>query len=69
MHFLAPYQVFVASYVIESVHSDGKQPFAGVFQNRCSKKFHNIHRKTPVSESLFNKNAALKASGGCLGRR
>ena len=25
-------------------------------QNRCSLKFWNIHRKTPVSESLFNAN-------------
>ena len=27
----------------------------------CSKKFRNIHRKTPVLESLFNKVAELKA--------
>ena len=32
-----------------------KQPYADVFQNRCSKKFPNIHRKASVSESLFNK--------------
>ena len=27
-----------------------KQSFADVFQNRCSQKFLNIHRKTPVLE-------------------
>ena len=32
-----------------------KQPLADFFQNRCSYKFHNIHRKKPVLESLFNK--------------
>ena len=31
-----------------------KQPFADVFQNRCSYEFQNIHRKTPVLESFFN---------------
>ena len=38
-----------------------KQPFADVLQNRYSQKFRNIHRKTPVLESLFNKVARLKA--------
>ena len=38
-----------------------KQLFIGVFQSRFSLKFHNIHRKTPVSESLFHKVAGLKA--------
>ena len=28
---------------------------------RCSSKFHKIHRKTPVLESLFNKVVGLKA--------
>ena len=37
-----------------------KQPFANVFQNRCSKKFYNIHRKTPVLESLLNNVAGLR---------
>ena len=32
-----------------------KQPFADVFQNRCSYEFRNIHRKTTVLESLLNK--------------
>ena len=38
-----------------------KQPFADVLQNRCSIKFHNIHRKTPVLKSPFNKVTGLKA--------
>ena len=40
-----------------------KQPFANVLQNRCSEEFHNIHRKTPMLESLFNNVADLKACG------
>ena len=36
-----------------------KQPYVDVFQNKCSKRFRNIHRKTPVLESLFNKVADL----------
>ena len=32
-----------------------KQPFVHVFQNRCSENFRNIHRKTPVLESRFDK--------------
>ena len=32
---------------------------AGV--HRCSEKFRNIHRKTPVLESPFNKVACLQA--------
>ena len=35
-----------------------KQLYAVVLQKRCSKKFRNIHRKTSVLESLFNKVAA-----------
>ena len=31
-------------------------PFTDVLQNNCFQKFRNIHRKTPVSESLFNKS-------------
>ena len=38
-----------------------KQPFADVLQSRCSKKLHNIHRKTPALESLFNKVPVLQA--------
>ena len=32
-----------------------KLSFSHVVQNRCSWKFHNIHRKTPVLESLLLK--------------
>ena len=41
-----------------------KQPFADVLQNRCSLKFHNIYRKSPVLESLFNKVAGLQENLG-----
>ena len=34
-----------------------KQPFADVFQDRCSKKFHNIYRETSALELLSNKVA------------
>ena len=37
-----------------------KQSFADSLQIRCSEKFRNIHRKTPVLESLFNKITDLK---------
>ena len=30
-----------------------KQPPEMFFEKRCSQKFHKIHRKTHVSESLF----------------
>ena len=33
-----------------------KQLFIDMLQNMCSKIFRNIHRKTPVLESLFNKD-------------
>ena len=32
-----------------------------IFKTSVIKKFHNIHRKTPVVESFYNKVAALKA--------
>ena len=33
---------------------DNKKQSPEVFcEKRCSEKFHKIHRKTPVSESLF----------------
>ena len=35
------------------------QSFTKVLQNRCSKKFCNFHRKTPVLESLFGKIAGF----------
>ena len=37
-----------------------KQPFADVFQKRCSKKFRDIHWKISVLESVFDKVADLK---------
>ena len=37
-----------------------KQPPEVFCKKRCSKKFHKIHKKTPVPESLFNKVAGLK---------
>ena len=36
-----------------------KQPYAYILHNRCCKKFCNIHRKTSVLVSLFNKVAGL----------
>ena len=36
-----------------------KQPFAAAYQNRCSLEFRNIHRKTPILDSLFNEVAGL----------
>ena len=38
-----------------------KQLLADVFQNRCSKELHNIHRKTTALESPFNKGPVLQA--------
>ena len=38
------------------------QSFADVLQNRCSSEFCNIHRKTPMLESLFNKVAGLRTA-------
>ena len=32
----------------------------GVLQKRCSWKFHKIHRKAPVPESLFNRGEGLR---------
>ena len=36
-----------------------KQSFTNVLQNMRSKKFRNLHRKTPMLESLFNKVAGF----------
>ena len=35
-----------------------KQPFADVLENRCSKKFCNIHRKTPALEQLYKRDSS-----------
>ena len=37
-----------------------KQPPEVFCKKRCSKKFRKIHRKTPVSGSLFNKVEGLR---------
>ena len=42
------------NYFLKSLQN---QLYAVVLQKRCSKKFRNIHRKTSVLESLFNKVA------------
>ena len=42
-----------------SLSFSGAVPYANVLQNRCYWKFCNIHRKTSVLESLFNKVVGL----------
>ena len=37
-----------------------EQPFKDFLENQIFKIFYNIHRKTPVLESLLNKVADLK---------
>ena len=45
-----------------SMHVVQKQP-PEVFYKKCySKKFDNIHRKTPALQSIFNKVAGLQVS-------
>ena len=43
----------VNTYSCFAVLKNQKQPLADILQNRCSQKFRNIQRKTPVLESLF----------------
>ena len=43
-------------------YNQQKQSFADIVPNRYSQKFRNIHRKTPVLESLFSKVAGLEVS-------
>ena len=50
----------VASFIFFQVNFLLKQPFADVFQSRCSKKLRNIHRKTPALESLLNEVPVLQ---------
>ena len=45
--------------------SGRKQPFADAFRNSCSLKIHNIHRKTPVLESLLEFLLSCNTSDGC----
>ena len=50
----------IALYVVVSNFLQ-KQSSGGVLRKKCSLKFHNISKKTPVLESLFNRVAGLKA--------
>ena len=43
--------------ILQNIKSVQKQPFADVLQNRCSRQFCKIHRKT---RSTFNKVAGLR---------
>ena len=43
----------MSRYIQMEVLTSQKQPFTDVLQNSCSWKFWNIHRKTPVLESLL----------------
>ena len=45
---------------MSSVHENQKQSPKTFFKKRCSKKFREIHKETPVSESFFNKVADMK---------
>ena len=53
-----PYWIFF--YVITHLDLIQKQPPEMFCKKRCSQKFHKIHKKTPVPESLFNKVAGLR---------
>ena len=37
----------------ENFNKQKKEPLELFYKKRCSQKFHKIHRKTPVPESLF----------------
>ena len=45
----------ISQLFVIAVFQMQKQPFADVLQNGRIKKFRNIHRETPVLESLFKK--------------
>ena len=69
---MVPYQFNQVTYVCEEHNSfqDSKsifmigefKIFADVFQNRCYQEFCNIHMKTPVLESFFNKVARQRTA-------
>ena len=42
-----------------TINNHEKLPFADALQNRCTESFCNIHRKTPVLQSLLNNAASL----------
>ena len=50
------FSVFFWGGVLPQFSGRKKQPFTDVLHNRCSQKFCNIHRETPVLESLFNQS-------------
>ena len=53
----------VLSVVILAVTREvQKQPPEMFYKKRCSEKYHKIHRKAPVPESLFNKIAGLRTA-------
>ena len=49
-----------AEYRLPLFFDSRKHPFEDVFQYRYSWEFRNIHKKTPVLGSLFNKVASLQ---------
>ena len=68
---LQPYRVFlyakwsilianINKFLIQKYFKRQKQPFADDLKTDTLKRFCNIHRKTPVLESLFNDVASLK---------
>ena len=50
----------IHKYYMNSVHENQKQSPKTFFKKRCSKKFREIHKETPVSESFFKKVAGMK---------
>ena len=55
-HIFKEYVKIVKIYMVKfskTTFNRPKQPMEVLFRKRCSKKFHKIHRKTPVPESLF----------------
>ena len=52
-YYLGPTVLYYA------LHNSRRILFAGFLQNRSSKKFHNVHRKTALLDSLFNKVAGF----------
>ena len=53
------HKIVMTSITIAETAEPQKQPFADVFQNRCSEHFCNGHRKTPLLKSLLQ--SCLKA--------
>ena len=55
LYFFLTFFLFFFVEIFRAVLRPQMKPLAHVPQTRCSEKFQNIHRKTPVLESLFNK--------------